>query len=206
MARIDLAGRLIVLEGLDFTGKSTQVRLLGERLRRAGYDPVVTGEPGGTPVGDRARHVLLDPIYRGTLTPLSELLLFMVSRSQHVREVVLPALSAGKVVLSSRYRLSSLAYQGYGRGIDLEMIRRLNDLATEGREADLTFLLDVPVEIALGRRRGEPDRIEGEESAFYERVRRGFLELTAGDATVVRVDGTLEVRDLAETLAAALGL
>jgi len=130
----------------------------------------------------------------------------MTSRAQHVREVVLPALAAGKTVVSSRYRLSSLAYQGYGRGLDLGLIRRLNDESTCGREADVTFLIDAPVTAALARRRGQGDRIEAEALDFYERVRRGFLELTDGDPSVVRLDGTLSVAGLADHVARALGL
>lgn len=130
----------------------------------------------------------------------------MTSRAQHVREVILPALAAGKTVLSSRYRLSSLAYQGYGRGLDLGLIRRLNDETTEGREADITFLIDAPAAVALGRKRGRGDRIEAETLEFYERVRRGFLELSAGDPRVARVDGTLPVDVIERDIARRLGL
>lgn len=197
---------MIVFEGLDFTGKSTQVALLGERLRAAGFPVIVTGEPGGTEIGNNVRRILLTPAHRGTLTPLSELLLFMASRAQHVREVLLPALAEGKTVVSSRYRLSSLAYQGYGRGLDLELIRRLNEEATCGREADITFLIDAPVASIMGRKRGEGDRIEAERADFYERVRGGFLELTAGDPRAYRLDGTLSVEAVADCVARCLGL
>jgi dTMP kinase len=203
---IDLSGKLIVFEGLDFTGKSTQVARLGERLRAAGVDVVLTGEPGGTEIGASVRRILLSPAYRETLTPLSELLLFMTSRAQHVREVVLPSLAAGRTVVSSRYRLSSLAYQGYGRGLDLELIRRLNEESTCGREADITFLIDAPAATALGRKRGDGDRIEAETIEFYERVRRGFLELTSGDPHVHLLDGTLSVDAMAEEVARLLDL
>ncbi len=130
----------------------------------------------------------------------------MTSRAQHVREVILPALAAGKTVLSSRYRLSSLAYQGYGRGLDLDLIQRLNEESTHGREADITFLIDAPAAAALGRKRGRGDRIEAETLEFYERVRRGFLELTAGDPRVARIDGTLPVDAIATDIARRLGL
>ena len=192
MSGIDLAGKLITLEGLDFTGKSTVARLLETRLLDAGHVVIVTGEPGGTPVGERVRSLLLTREHAEML-PLSELLLFMVSRAQHTHEVILPALQEGKTVLTSRYRLSSLAYQGYGRGIDLELIRTLNDAATEGREADIAFLIDVPVEVALGRKHGEGDRIEGAGDPFYQRVRSGYLQLAAENAHVQTVDGTRPV-------------
>ncbi len=130
----------------------------------------------------------------------------MTSRSQHVREVLLPSLAAGKTVVSSRYRLSSLAYQGYGRGLDLALIRRLNEEATCGRAADVTVFIDAPVATALGRRRGRGDRIEAEAADFYERVRRGFLELTAGDPSVVRIDGTGSVDAVGGAVLDRLGL
>lgn len=152
------------------------------------------------------REILLSPEHRETLTALSELLLFMTSRAQHVAEVLLPSLAAGKTVVSSRYRLSSLAYQGYGRGLDIDLVRRLNDEATRGREADITFLIDAPAEAALGRKRGRRDRIEAETLEFYERVRRGFLELTVDDPCVVRIDGTLAVEAIGEEVARRLEL
>jgi dTMP kinase len=182
------------------------VALLGKRLRQAGYDVLLTGEPGGTEIGTSIRHILLSPDYRETMAPLSELLLFMTSRAQHVREVLLPSLGARKTVVSSRYRLSSLAYQGYGRGLDLDLIRRLNDESTCGREADITFLIDAPVAVVLGRKRGHGDRIEAETTDFYERVRCGFLELTDGDSCVHRLDGTLPVEAMADDVARRLGL
>jgi dTMP kinase len=189
---IDLAGKLITLEGLDFTGKTTLVRLLEDHLRQRGFDVLASREPGGTRLGERVRQLLLLPAHEEML-PLSELLLFMVSRAQHAHEVILPALRAGKTVLTSRYRLSSLAYQGYGRGIDLDLIRTLNDAATDGREADLTFLIDLPIDKALARKRGDGDRIEQESRAFYDRVREGYLSLTAGDRRVHPIDGDAPV-------------
>ncbi len=203
---IELAGKLIVFEGLDFTGKTTQARLLARRLRDEGCEAVLTGEPGGTAVGNAVREILLSRRNSGTLDDFAELLLFLVSRAQHASEVVLPALDQGKTVVSSRYRLSSLAYQGYGRGIDLGLIERLNDEATRGRRADITFLIDVPVEDALARKRGDRDRIEAEAVEFYQRVRRGFLELTADDPSVHRIDGTGDVDATAAAVAGCLGL
>lgn len=188
MSAIDLAGKLITLEGLDFTGKTTLLRLLETRLREAGCDVICSREPGGTRLGERVRGLLLAPAHEEML-PLSELLLFMVSRAQHTHEVILPALRAGKTVVTSRYRLSSLAYQGYGRGVDLELVRRLNDAATEGRQADLTFLIDLPVEAALARKRGDGDRIEQEDRAFYERVRAGYIALARTEPNIHIVDG-----------------
>jgi dTMP kinase len=202
---IDLSGKLLVLEGLDFSGKSTQTRLLAERLEKAGHRVTATREPGGTPIGEALREILLSHRSAGLL-PLSELLLFMASRAQHYVEVVKPALARGDVVLSSRYRTASLAYQGYGRGIDLALVRRLNDAATEGREADVTILIDLPPEVALARKRSERDRIEGQDLAFYERVRCGYLDLVRGDRRVHVLDGTLPVDEIASRIARHLGI
>ena len=199
VSAIDLRGKLITLEGLDFTGKSSVARRLTQDIERAGFDLVVTEEPGGTPVGRRARQLVLDPDHP-EMHPLAELLLYMVSRTQHTHEVILPALAEGKTILTSRYRLSSMAYQGYGRGLSLELIDQLNDAATQGHRADVTFLIDVPVEVALGRKRGRGDRIESETVAFYERVRAGYLELTADDPTVYRIDGTQSINGVADEI------
>ncbi len=199
MRAIHLAGKLIALEGLDYTGKSTVIEILRRRLLAAGHRVVASREPGGTPVGEQVRHLLL-ALDHTEMLPLSELLLFMVSRAQHVHEVILPALRAGRTVLTSRYRLSSMAYQGYGRGIDLELIRQLNDAATEGRGPDLTFLIDVPVDVALARKGDRGDRIEREDRDFYERVRAGYLELTADDPRAQVVDGTGSIERVAEVI------
>jgi len=205
VAAIDLSGKLIALEGLDFTGKSSLAPRIAERLRAAGYTVVTSREPGGTPIGERVRSILLSREEAGLL-PLSELLLFMVSRAQHAREVILPSLRAGKTVITSRYRLSSLAYQGYGRGLDLGLIRTLNDAATEGKKADLTFLIDLPVDVALARRSAPADRIEQEGTEFYERVRRGYLKLASEDPSVEVIDGTAPLAKVSEEIARRLSV
>jgi dTMP kinase len=202
---IDLAGKLIVFEGIDFTGKSTQVDLLKKRLQEKGCDVVTTREPGGTPIGERVREILLSR-KNAEILPLSELLLFIISRAQLYTEVIEPALKTGKIVLASRHRLSSMAYQGYGRGIDLKLIRRLNDSSTKERKPDITFLIDLPAEMALARKRGQGDRIEAETESFYRRVRRGYLELTEHDPSVVPIDGTQSVKAIAQVIASFLNL
>lgn len=205
MSEIELKGKLIVFEGLDFTGKSTQVDRLAARLQAAGLPVTTTREPGGTPLGESVRRVILSN-ENAELVPLSELLLFMACRAQLSAMVIEPALAAGRVVVSSRFRLSSLAYQGYGRGIDLNLIRRLNEEATAGRRPDLTFLVDLDPRIALRRKRGDGDRIEGEDLPFYERVREGYLALTANDPAVQRIDGEQSVEEIAVAVARTLGV
>jgi len=172
---LDLHGKLVVFEGLDFTGKSTQVRILGRRLRNLGYNVTITREPGGTAIGELIRKVVLSD--RNTrLLPLSELLLFVTCRAQLWKEIVRPALERSDVVLSSRFRDSSVMYQGHGRDISLDLIEQLNDQATEGKRADVTFLIDLSVEDLMERKPEVVDRIEQEGRVFYQEVRQGYLK------------------------------
>ena len=201
---IDLSGKLIVFEGIDSSGKSTQARLLSERLQSLGLPVVRTREPGGTPIAELIRDVLLKNEH-SALLPLSELLLFIVSRTQNTHEVIRPAIDLGKTVVASRYRMSSLAYQGYGRGIDLALVHRLNEEATGGQKADITFLVDLPVKIALARKTNA-DRIEDESLQFHQRVRNGFLELASQDASVFVLDGRRAKREIADDVARRLEL
>jgi dTMP kinase len=176
-------GFFITLEGPDGAGKGTQGRLLAADLRRRGYDVLYTREPGGTAVGERIRQILLDETYR-EMAAETEMLLFAASRAQFVREVVRPALARGAAVLSERYVDASLAYQGFGRGLDVALVRAVNDTATGGLLPDLTLLLDVDPAVGLARARGtgggppgRGDRLEQEALAFHQRVRAGFLQL-----------------------------
>jgi dTMP kinase len=180
-------GRFIVLEGPDGAGKSVQVTRLAEHLRRAGLDVTLTREPGGTSLGEQVRHVVLDPgpVRRG---PVADALLFNAARSQLVVEVIEPALARGSLVLSDRYASSTLAYQGYGGGVDREVLRDIERLVTGGLQPDLILLFDVPVEVGLARRAAgsttERTRFEDTErhdEAFHERVRLGYLAMAAED-------------------------
>jgi dTMP kinase len=197
---IDPRGKLIAFEGIDTSGKSTQARRLVKRLSDAGIPVVSTGEPGGTPIGESVRSILLSRQHVALL-PFSELLLFIVSRAQNTHEVILPALQQGKTVVASRYRMSSMAYQGYGRGIDLELIRNLNETAACGLRPHVTFLIDIPAEVAVARKTTEQDRIEVEALAFHRRVRAGFLELAAQDPNAVVLDGDRDPEEVAEDVA-----
>ncbi len=178
-------GLFITFEGPEGSGKSTQARRLVAWLREQGADVLATREPGGTPIGDRIRQILLSPETVG-LTAEAEVLLFSASRAQLVREVIRPHLDRGGVVVCDRYADSTYAYQGFGRGLDMRALEEITRFATGGLVPDLTFLLDVPVGEGLARKRngeGEDDwnRMEQEVLAYHERVRRGYLELASRD-------------------------
>jgi dTMP kinase len=194
-------GHFIVLEGGEASGKSTQAARLARRL-----GAVLTREPGGTAVGERIRHVLLDPSVVG-LDDRAEALLMAAARAQHVAEVVRPELAAGRDVVSDRFTGSSLAYQGYGRGLELSEVRRLSEWATGGLWPDLVVLLDVDAASASARLRalgGHLDRVEAEGDEFHQRVEAGFHALAATDPTWVVVDGVGTIDEVSLRVAAAV--
>lgn len=168
----------VTLEGMEGCGKSTQAARIAAAL---GPDTVLTREPGGTPLGREIRQLLLDP--RWTVADVTEVLLYFADRAQHVSEVLRPALAAGRSVVSDRYVDTSLAYQGYGRGLPLDALAHVAALATGGLRPDLTLFFDVPIDIGLARigARGPRDRIEAEARAFHERARAGYDVLMAQD-------------------------
>lgn len=195
-----MSGLFIAFEGPEGGGKSTQIARLGQRLRTEGLEPLLTREPGGTPAGDAIRSVVLDP--KLEVAPLTEFLLYSASRAQLVTEVLLPALSAGQVVVSDRFTAASLAYQGRGRGLELDFIAELSRLVTEGVKPDLTVLLDLEPAKGLERitSRGDSDRLELADLEFHERVRQGFLEqAAAGDEWLV-LDATLPEDELGDAI------
>lgn len=190
-------GRLVVLEGGEAVGKSTQARLLAGRL-----GALLTREPGGTALGEHVRAALLDRSL-GSLEPRAELLLMVAARAQHVGEVILPALAGGRDVVCDRFAGSTLAYQGYGRGLPLAEVAEACGIAAGGLVPDLTVLVDVDPQVAADRRSGVPDRIEAEDPAFHARVRAGFLELARSPGWVV-VDGSGTPEDVALRIAGAV--
>jgi dTMP kinase len=174
-------GLFIAFEGPEGAGKSTQLLRLATRLQTDGLDPIVTREPGGTPAADRIRDVILDADLR--VDPLTEFLLYAASRSQHVSEVIAPALASDRIVLTDRFAAASVAYQGHGRGLDVAFVRSLNDRVTGGVVPDLTLLFDLDPRVGLARvhERGAPDRLEGADLAFHQRVREGYLAQAEAD-------------------------
>jgi dTMP kinase len=187
-------GLFITFEGTEGSGKSTQISLLAASLKAVGRELTLTREPGGTPIGDQVRKILLDPSNKA-LDPKAELLLYAASRAQHLAEKILPALAAGRIVLCDRFSDATLAYQGYGRGLDIEMIRALDRIVTTGLRPHLTVLLDLDAVAGLSRARGRNSsyglehegRFENEDIAFHERVRQGYLTLAKQEPDRVRV-------------------
>ncbi len=190
-------GFFVTFEGPEGCGKTTQLRLLASYLREQGSDVLTTREPGGTPIGDRVRAILLDPV-NTEMQPSTEFLLFSAARAQHVAEVIRPHLAQGGVVLCDRFADSSLAYQGYGHCLDLQALRTISRFATGGLVPDRTFCLDVPVEVGLRRKAGGSgdawNRMEQQEIAFHERVRAGYLAMAAEEPerwVVIDATGTI---------------
>lgn len=203
-----MKGIFITFEGPDGAGKTTQLNLLANYLKQVGYKVLSTREPGGTPLAEGIRRLLLSP-WEEEIYGLTEVFLYAASRVQHIKEKILPALAEGKVVLCDRFTDSTLAYQGYGRGIELELLYRLNDLATGGLKPTVTLLLDLPPEEGLRRgKKGEEgivkDRLEQEDLAFHHRVREGFLALARQEPERIKViDARQSVEKVfAEVLAA----
>jgi dTMP kinase len=199
-------GRLITLEGGEGAGKSTLLAGLREHFARSGVDVVYTREPGGTPVGEAVRALVLDPAHRG-LAAETELLLMFAARAQLVRDVLQPALAAGRWVLCDRFTDASYAYQGGGRGVDAVRIAELESIATAGLKPDLTLLLDLPV--ADGRmrasQRGGADRIEAERDDFFERVRAAYgARAQAEPARFRMIDASLPAADVLAAAVAAI--
>lgn len=199
-----MKGLFITFEGTEGSGKSTQISLLAERLHSLGRSVRTLREPGGTPIGEEIRHTLKHSKHNQAMTAEAELLLMNASRAQLVREVIRPALAAGEIVLCDRFYDSTVAYQGYGRQLDLKMVRSIIDTAVGNTRPDLTLLLDVPDKVAEQRRVArqftlaleiQRDRIEEEDRSFFERVAKGYAAVAEAEperVQVVDADGTTQ--------------
>lgn len=205
----------ITFEGPDGSGKTTQIRLLADALREAGREVVTTREPGGVPAAEQIRDLVLN----SELAPETEALLFLAARAEHARGVIRPALERGAVVICDRFNDSTLAYQGYGLGLDLEQLRRLCDFASTGIRPDLTLLLDLPVEMGLGRRFGaqlpldievsggapgdsqQVNKLDARATEFHQRVRSGFLkEAECDPGRIYRVDASRSIKQVQQEI------
>ncbi|MEJ2633952.1 MAG: dTMP kinase [Calditrichia bacterium] len=193
----------ISFEGIDFSGKSTQIQLLLEKLNQYGIAPILLREPGGTVISEKIRDILLSPVHR-EMTEKTEILLYSAARAQLVHQEMIPLLKQGKYIIADRFYDSTTAYQGYGRGLDLEVVRTLNRFATSGLTPYRTFYIDILPEEAAKRkssRGGEQDRLESGGLDFFERIREGFLNLCNKEPQrFIRIDGNRNRMEIAEII------
>ena len=197
-------GLFITFEGGDGCGKTTQIKLLDEYLRLKGYKTLLTREPGSKGLGIKLREILLN--YDGEVSPTAESFLFLADRAQHIDCIIKPALEKGTIVLCDRHTDSTVAYQGYGRGLNLEQIHKLNQIATSGLKPNLTIVLDVDVETSQKRVGFEKDRMESAGIEFFERVRQGFLEIAKQEPDRVKVvDSTQSIEDIHKQIVELIG-
>lgn len=192
-----MRGKFITFEGADGSGKTTQIEMIKKYLENQGEEVLLTREPGGSDLGNKIRDILLH--YDGEVDSLAELLLYMADRAQHVKKVILPALLEGKTVLCDRYTDSSVSYQGYARGLDIERIMKLNNIATDGLEPDLTIVFDVETQTAIQRVGDIKDRLEQEGIEFHKKLRYGYLELAKKFPERIKVvDANLSIQEVFE--------
>ena len=199
-------GRFITVEGIEGTGKSTNIHFLASLIEAAGYDVLQTREPGGSPIAEQIRQLILDHDQE-LMPPITELLLFFAARSLHLQNKILPALKEGKWVICDRFADASYAYQGVGRKLGVKRVERLKEWVLDGLEPDLTVLLDAPAEIGMSRAaaRGEGDRMDNETLVFYQRVRGAYLELAdAHPERFVVIDASLSLDRVQEAIGRAM--
>ena len=189
-------GLFITFEGTDGCGKTTQIELLKRYLEEKGYKVVLTREPGAKGLGEKLREILLN--YDGDVSSNCESFLFLADRAQHIDMLIKPAIERGEVVLCDRHTYSTVAYQGYGRGLDLNQIKMLNDIATNGVKPDMTFVFDIDIETAQKRVGKTKDRMESAGIEFFKRVRQGYLEIAKSEPERVKV---LDATQTIETIA-----
>ncbi len=197
----------ITFEGIDLCGKTTQAEILVKRLKSLGYDVLFVREPGGTKISEEIRNILLSE-QNQEMDPVTELFLFSASRAQLVKEAIIPALKSNKIVICDRFYDSTLAYQGYGRGIDIEKIKVINELASSGITPDITFLIDIPVEEIYRRKmskstatkKDNSDRMENSGFDFFERVRNGYLEIAKRSERFIVIDGMKGIDEISQQI------
>ncbi len=200
---------LITLEGIEGSGKTTQINYIAGYLKDLGHECVITKEPGGTEIGGKIRSILLDPANK-IIHPLTELLLYAADRVQHIKEFIAPALEDGKIVICDRFHDSTTVYQGFTRGVDLGLIHQLNKLVLDGVEPDITFVLDLPPEVGLerawkqinnGSRSDMETRFENEKLDFHKNIRKGYLKLAKSEPDrFVVIDASVEAVDVREAI------
>ncbi|MCX5783768.1 MAG: dTMP kinase [Elusimicrobia bacterium] len=197
-------GIFIVFEGADRSGKTTQAKLLAEYLNKLGKKTLHTREPGGTGFAEAIRKILLDP--RHKVLPIAELFLYEAARAQHTGEKILPSLNGGKVVICERYSMSTSAYQGYGRGLSLKIIKPVNDTATSKLKPDLTVLFHMPDSQFAKRSFGiKADRLEKESAKFRARVRAGYLAIAKKQPKTIVIDAAKPIDEIQQLLRAKIG-
>jgi len=188
-------GKFVTFEGLDGCGKTTQIKLLDEYLKSKGYKTLLTREPGSKGLGEKLREILLN--YDGEVSSTCESFLFLADRAQHVDCIIKPALESGTIVLCDRHTDSTVAYQGYGRCLDIEQIKYLNNIAVSGLKPDLTIVFDIDIETSNLRVGGKKDRMESSGEAFFNRVRQGFLEIAKEEPERVKlIDSKASIEDI----------
>lgn len=187
-------GLFITFEGIDGCGKTTQINLLNEYLRNKNYNTVLTLEPGGSDIGKSLRQILLH--HNGFVDDTCELLLYLADRAQHTRTVILDNINKGNIVLCDRYIDSTLAYQGYARGGDIEKINLLNNIATKELKPDITFLFDIDIDTAQNRIGKTKDRMESENIDFHQKVREGYLEIAKNNERIKVIDSKQSIDDI----------
>lgn len=203
-------GIFITFEGPDGSGKTTQLKKLGEELKKLGHDVLITREPGGTAISDKIRSIILDPVNE-EMVDQAEVLLYAASRAQHVHQLILPALEAGRIVLCDRFIDASVAYQGYGLGVEVEQVKAISRYASSGLQATRTFILDVPVDVSMARLHQRAagasgaaeqlDRIEQKHVDYHSRVREGFHQIATDHPDRVRViNANRSIEEIAEDI------
>jgi dTMP kinase len=196
-----MKGIFVTFEGPDGSGKTTQVNLLKEYFNSLGYDVLITREPGGTPISEKIREVILDPENK-EMGATCEALLYAAARAQHMYETIIPALDMGKMVICDRFVDSSIVYQGYARGLGEEMVETINGYAIQGRTPDRTFLITIPPEIGIQRKNtdGELDRLEQEDIQFHKKVYEGYNRLKGKYDRILHIDGTQDINKIQDII------